>query len=495
MEVAPRSENRPLYAQFFHAHIEGDFFYSEGSLIMTTKPKYIVEEIKGDTLTPISILQKISGNKKFLLESSHKYNDSGRYSFIGADPAFELISKGDSNEIFNRAGEKKVVLGNPIEVLKELLPNKSLEQLPFPFIGGAVGYVGYDIIRQYEVIGEEFPNGIEMPDVHLMFYEDVIVFDHLEEKVMICGCQLSEENQITEIEKRINQRIEELKKPTFYQNEEPFQFTGFDSETSREVFIKNVEIAKEHILAGDIFQVVLSRRMKSGFAGDPLSLYRKHRAHNPTPYMFYIDFEDYTVIGSSPESLIKTRANKVISNPIAGTKRRGRTSEEDLLIEEELKKDEKELAEHKMLVDLGRNDLGKICEFGTVQVDKYMAVEKYRHVMHLVSEVSGVLNSEKTAIDALAACLPAGTVSGAPKVRAMEIINSLEKSKRGLYSGAIGYVSANGDMDFALAIRTMILKEGNAYIQAGAGIVYDSNPESEYQETLNKLNSFLEGEK
>jgi anthranilate synthase component I len=462
---------------------------------MKTKTGFFINEIKGDTLTPISILQKISGNKKFLLESSHKYNDSGRYSFIGTDPAFELISRGDSNEIIKRDGAKEVLKGNPIEVLKKLIPPISYEELPFPFIGGAVGYVGYDIIRQYEVIGEEYPTGMEMPDVHLMFYEEVIVFDHLEDKVLICGCPLAKESDNALIEKRIQQRIEELKQPTFYHTEEPFNFSGFDSETTKEAFIKNVEIAKEHILAGDIFQVVLSRRMKSKFNGNPLSLYRKHRANNPTPYMFYIDFEDYTVIGSSPESLIKTRDKTVISNPIAGTKRRGRTSEEDLLLEEELKNDEKELAEHKMLVDLGRNDLGKICEFGSVQVDKYMAVEKYRHVMHLVSEVSGQLTTDKTAIDALAACLPAGTVSGAPKVRAMEIINYLEKSKRGVYSGAIGYLSANGNMDFALAIRTMILKEGSAFIQAGAGIVYDSNPESEYQETLNKLHSFLEGEK
>lgn len=462
---------------------------------MTTKTKLLVQEIKGDTLTPISILQKISGNKKFLLESSHKYNDSGRYSFIGADPAFELISRGEENEIINRNGEKKLLQGNPIEILKDLLPHTSSEEYPFPLIGGAVGYVGYDIIRQYETIGEEYPNGMEMPDVHLMFYEEVIAFDHLEEKVLICGFPLTNQTDKALIETRINQRIEEIKQPTFYQTEEPFHFSGFNSEKSKEVFIKNVERAKEHILAGDIFQVVLSRRMKSVFTGNPLSLYRKHRAHNPTPYMFYIDFDSYTVIGSSPESLIKTRGNKVISNPIAGTKRRGSDRQEDLLIENELKNDEKELAEHKMLVDLGRNDLGKICEFGSVQVDKYMEVEKYRHVMHLVSEVSGILDAGKTAIDALAACLPAGTVSGAPKVRAMEIINSLEQSKRGLYSGAIGYVSANGNMDFALAIRTMILKEGSAFIQAGAGIVYDSDPESEYQETLNKLNSFLEGEK
>ncbi|MEH7254160.1 anthranilate synthase component I [Neobacillus niacini] len=456
---------------------------------MKTKNQFIIKELTGDTFTPISILQKISGNKKFLLESSHKYHDSGRYSLIGSDPAFELISYGDANEILYRNGEKKVIKGNPLEIIKTLMPQ--IDEAPFPFIGGAVGYVGYDIIRQFEAIGEEYPNGVQMPDVHLMFYEEVIVFDHLEEKITICGLPLSVES---EIENRIDQIMEELKQPAIYEEESPFQFGGFQSETSKEEFIKNVEVAKEHIIAGDIFQVVLSRRMTSSFQGSPLSLYRKHRAHNPTPYMFYIDFAGYTVIGSSPESLIKTRGSQVFSNPIAGTKRRGKTAEEDQLIEKELQSDEKELAEHKMLVDLGRNDLGRVCEFGSVTVDKYMEVEKFRHVIHLVSEVSGTLTNEHSNLDALAACLPAGTVSGAPKIRAMEIINKLEKSKRGLYSGAIGYLSANGNMDFALAIRTMILKDNTAYIQAGAGIVHDSVPESEYEETINKLKAFLEGE-
>jgi anthranilate synthase component I len=459
---------------------------------MKTKNGFFMKELKGDTFTPISILQKISGNKKFLLESSHKYHDSGRYSIIGSDPAFELISTGNSNEIIYRNGEKKVLQGNPLDILKTLLPQ--IDETPFPFIGGAVGYVAYDIIRQFEVIGEEFPNGLQMPDVHLMFYEEVIVFDHLEEKITICGIPLSVESDNELLEKRLEQRIKELKQPAIYEDSTPFEFSGFQSETSREDFIKNVEIAKEHIKEGDIFQVVLSRRMKSSFQGSPLSLYRKHRANNPTPYMFYIDFAGYTVIGSSPESLIKTRDSQVFSNPIAGTKKRGNTTEEDLLIEKELKSDEKELAEHKMLVDLGRNDLGRVCEFGSVTVDKYMEVEKFRHVIHLVSEVSGTLTKKHTNLDALAACLPAGTVSGAPKIRAMEIINKLEKSKRGVYSGAIGYLSANGNMDFALAIRTMILKDDIAYIQAGAGIVYDSNPESEYEETINKLKAFLEGE-
>ncbi|MCM3568855.1 anthranilate synthase component I [Neobacillus mesonae] len=459
---------------------------------METRTFFRVKEISGDVLTPISILQKISGEKKFLLESSNKFNHSGRYSFIGADPALELISFGNENMIIQQNGETKTIKGNPLDILHDLLPLRGADDLPFPFIGGAVGYVGYDIVRQYEEIGTEFPNELKMPDVHLMFYEEVIVYDHLAEKVFLCGISMNPENS-EKIEGKIQQIEEELKKTYDFGDEESFSFSGFHSETTKETFIKNVKTAKEHILAGDIFQVVLSRRMKSKFQGSPLALYRKHRSHNPTPYMFYIDFDTYTVIGSSPESLIKTKGNTVIANPIAGTRKRGKTSSEDTNLEKELLQDEKELAEHKMLVDLGRNDLGKVCEFGSVRLEKYMTVEKFRHVMHIVSEISGKLQSDKKALDALAACLPAGTVSGAPKVRAMEIINTLEKSKRGLYSGAIGYVSANGNMDFALAIRTMILTEGSAYIQAGAGIVYDSNPEFEYEETSNKLKSFLEG--
>lgn len=460
---------------------------------METISVFVKEEISGDTLTPISILQRITGRKKFLLESSHKFNDSGRYSFIGADPAFELISYGKSNEIIKRDGKKKRLSGNPLEILKQLLPFNQAQEVPIPFIGGAVGYVGYDIVRNFEVIGEEFPNGLNMPDVHLMFYEEIIVFDHLEEKVLLYGLPLLEESTNQTIESRINKRLEELRGPYPAQLEEMFTLSGFKQETSEGEFIENVEAAKEHIIQGNIFQVVLSRRMKSSFQGSPLALYRKHRAHNPTPYMFYMDFAAYTVIGSSPESLIKVRGPVATANPIAGTKRRGGNAEEDQRIEKELLSDEKELAEHKMLVDLGRNDLGKVCEFGSVRLEKYMAVEKFRHVMHIVSEISGKLTAMNTAIDALSACLPAGTVSGAPKIRAMEIINELEKSKRGLYSGAIGYVSANGNMDFALAIRTMIVKEGNAYIQAGAGIVHDSNPRLEFEETINKLKSFLEG--
>ena len=460
---------------------------------MKTKSSYVVKEVKGDTLTPIAILQKISGPKKFLLESSHKYNESGRFSFIGSDPVMEFFSHGDKNEIVKRNGKRESVNGNPIEMIKSLLPQREVGDFPYPFMSGAVGYIGYDIVRQIEDIGSELADELKMPDTHLMFYEDVIVFDHLEEKVFVIGTPLLGETDEQELLKRVEGRIAELKKPYMHQDIDSFSFEGFVPETSKEEFMRNVEKAKEYIVNGDIFQVVPSQRMKSAFSGNPLSLYRRHRSSNPTPYMYYIDFENYTVVGSSPESLIKTRDKQVITNPIAGTRKRGKTTEEDFNNEKDLQSDEKELAEHKMLVDLGRNDLGKVCKFGTVKVDKYKEVERFRHVMHLVSEVSGELREDQTPLDALSACIPAGTVSGAPKIRAMEIINELEKSKRGLYSGAVGYLSANGNMDFALAIRTMILKDGMAYIQAGAGIVYDSNPELEYEETINKLRSFLEG--
>ncbi|MDP4169695.1 MAG: anthranilate synthase component I [Bacillota bacterium] len=456
---------------------------------------YMCEELRGDTLTPIAILQKLKGPKKFLLESSLKHNDEGRYSFIGSDPAFELISYGTRNEIIERNGKKRIEHGNPIDVMKKLMPAGDAYDAHFPFPGGAVGFIGYDIVRQFERIGKEIDNEIGMPDVHLMFYEVVIIFDHSEEKVIITGNRLLKDTSEESIKRKIENIIKELKQPDYHEDLDSYQIGNFRSEITQDEFIKNVEKAKEHIECGDIFQVVLSQRMKAEFHGSPLSLYRKHRSVNPTPYMFFIDFEQYSVVGSSPESLVKAFGNHVTVNPIAGTKKRGRDSVEDQMLEEELMSDEKELAEHRMLVDLGRNDLGRVCEFGTVSVKKYMDVEKYRHVMHLVSEVDGILKNDKNGLDALAACLPAGTVSGAPKVRAMEIINELEISRRGLYSGAVGYLSANGNMDFALAIRTMIIKEGFAYIQAGAGIVHDSNPETEYEETLNKLKSFLEGKK
>ena len=272
------------------------------------------------------------------------------------------------------------------------------------------------------------------------------------------------------------------------------KLSPFETCISKEQFIEKVNKAKQYILEGDIFQVVPSQRMTADMEGSPFSYYRKLRIKNQSPYMYFIDFDDYAVLGSSPESLIKAINGKVITNPIAGTRPRGATNEEDTNLENDLLKDEKELAEHKMLVDLARNDVGKVSTFGSISVDKYIKVEKYKHVMHLVSEVSGNLRNNYTSVDALISCLPAGTVSGAPKIRAMQIINELEGTKRGIYSGAVGYFSKNGNMDFALAIRTMVIKDKKAYIQAGAGIVHDSVPEKEYEETIHKLKLFLEGQ-
>jgi anthranilate synthase component I len=453
----------------------------------------IFEVIEGDTFTPISLFQKMSATKKFLLESSYKHEDSGRFSFIGANPIFELIAKKSGGEILYKDGQCEVFMGNPFLKIKELITQKQSEINPnIPFTGGGIGYLGYDIVRQFEEIGSDLPDSIGMPDIHLMFFEVFIVFDHLEQKIYLVGTPLLAQTTTEELEREISSLKNEILTKLDYVPVSTVEFSPFTSEVVKAEFIKKVEKAKEHILYGDIFQVVLSQRLKAKYKGNPFEFYRKLRIQNPSPYMYFIDFGMSVIAGTSPESLIKVHGDKVITNPIAGTKPRGKSIEQDLEIEKALVQDEKELAEHKMLVDLGRNDLGKICEFGSVRLEKYLQVERYKYVMHLVSEVSGKLKNSQTALDALIACLPAGTVSGAPKIRAMEIINDLEESKRGVYGGAVGYISANGNIDFALAIRTMLLKDGFAYIQAGAGIVHDSIPEQEYQETLNKLKAFLE---
>lgn len=456
---------------------------------------YIIEELEGDTLTPISIFQRMSGRKKFLLESSLKHEKSGRYSFIGADPVMELKGEGNRTAVTAR-GKTEVFAEKPLDAVRRLMPEQKhhpFEQ--FPFCGGAVGYAGYDVIRQYEDIGTIPYDELNVPDVHLMFFEEVAVFDHLEQKVYLVGMPLLEETDESQLREKIQKRKAEIQKGTAGAESEEATLSAFKASISKEDFVEKVNRAKSYIEEGDIFQVVLSQRLKAELTGDPFAFYRKLRVQNPSPYMYYLDFEEYAVAGASPESLIKAAGNKVITNPIAGTRPRGKSEEEDLQLERDLIEDEKELAEHRMLLDLGRNDLGRVCEFGSVTIEKNMVVERYKHVMHLVSEVGGRLKNPHTSIDALIACLPAGTVSGAPKIRAMEVINELETVKRGIYSGAVGYFSGNGNMDFALAIRTMVIKDGYAYIQAGAGIVHDSIPEKEYEETLHKLKAFLEDKK
>lgn len=451
--------------------------------------KIIIESLQGDTLTPISIFQRLTGKKKFLFESSLKHEDSGRYSFIGADPVYEIKSVGEKTIVVT-ANKEEIHDEKPIVVLKSLIPELEAPE-HIPFNGGAVGFVAYDVIRHYEEIGPTPRDEINVPDVHFMVYEELIIFDHLQQRVYAVGVPLLASTTIENLKERLQKRKEEILTGMDLESS-PVQLTAFESTLSKDQFIDKVRKAKGYIVDGDIFQVVLSQRMKAKLTGEPFSFYRHLRVHNPSPYMYFLDFGGYIVAGASPESLIKANHRQITTNPIAGTRPRGRTTEADEKLVEELLQDEKELAEHQMLVDLGRNDLGRVSEFGSIRLEKYMEIEKFKHVMHIVSEVSGKLRAEFHPLDALISCLPAGTVSGAPKIRAMEIINELEAVKRGIYSGAIGYYSANGNMDFALAIRTMVVKGEDTYIQAGAGIVYDSVPEMEYEETLHKLKAFLE---
>ncbi len=446
--------------------------------------------LNGDTLTPIAIYNRLKGKKKFLLESSLKHEGNGRYSFIGMNPYLEYKAVDDQITIYYKEHVQRAQ-GIPLQLLKKFLPELRAH-LPFPFYGGGVGYIGYDAIRQHEKIGDVVNDSLNMPDIHLMFYQDVIVFDHLSQTVSIILLNLNQ----TRTEAELEQTTETLQIALFTGDKEDQKTNAakmdFKPTRSKEDFMKMVESAKKHIQQGDIFQVVLSQALEGEATDEPFQFYRKLRNANPSPYMFYIDFEDYILLGASPESLIKTKGKELTTNPIAGTRKRGETVTEDKQLEQELLADEKELAEHKMLVDLSRNDVGRVCEAGTITISKYMEIERYQHVMHIVSEVKGQLKQTLSSVDALISCLPAGTVSGAPKIRAMQIINELEKRKRGVYAGAVGYINVNGDIDFALAIRSLVIKDGKAILQTGAGIVYDSNPEKEYEETMNKAKSLLE---
>lgn len=449
----------------------------------------IAEQLEGDTLTPISVYKRISGKKKFLLESSYKHHESGRFSFIGADPVYELISK-DGKTLLKKDGAIALLDKGFSEALKELLP-KIDSRMDIPFIGGSVGYIGYDFVREMEEIGSVPSDPFDMPDAHLMFFNELIVFDHVKQKIILVGILFPDQNEKLLIE-RLEKRKKELASDDSLLVSEGFSMTDFRSSQSQDVFEQSVKKAKELIEVGEVFQVVLSRRLTAKTDGDPFSFYRKLRVNNASPYMYFLDFEDYVIAGSSPESLVKYRNGTITANPIAGTRPRGETPEIDAELEDELRQDEKELAEHKMLIDLSRNDLGRICKIGSVEVSKYMEIERYQYVMHLVSEVTGTLAPGAHPIDGLSASLPAGTVSGAPKIRAMQIINELEPQKRGVYAGAVGYFSACGAMDFALAIRTMVVKGNKGYFQAGAGIVHDSDPAKEYEETNHKLKAMME---
>lgn len=439
--------------------------------------------LPADTLTPILAYMRVQGDHKVILESIPREKENARFSIVAYNPVFEVTYQ---DGILYENG--KVLEQDPFDYLHQVTVKGLTSDLPFA--GGAIGFAGYDMIGVYEEIGSIPQDTIGTPDMHFFIYESYLIFDHKKEKVYVVEDNIYSGRSNDTVRQSLGQVVTDL------QTQAPNEFTPqalqalhFTNHIEKEVFMEMVEKAKKLIREGDMFQCVLSQRFSADFEGDPLDYYRNLRVTNPSNYLYFYDFGDYQIIGASPESLVSVKKGEVTTNPIAGTRPRGATEEEDQALAHELLHDIKETAEHRMLVDLGRNDIGKIAQNGTVEVTKYMEVEYFRYVMHLTSVVKGQLLPHLTALDALKATLPAGTVSGAPKIRAMRRIYELEQEKRGVYAGAIGYLSATGDMDFAIAIRTMILKNQKAYVQAGAGIVYDSVPENEFYETINKAKS------
>ncbi|RXT13912.1 anthranilate synthase component I [Ammoniphilus sp. CFH 90114] len=460
-----------------------------------------------DQETPISIFQRLRCNGSFLLESVEGGTRWARYSFIGLNPLLRLEAKNGEVRVQYRDRPPLYTAEHPIERLRQELQNlRSPDELDFPrFSGGAVGYFGYDILRYYEDLPEAASDDLKMDDVKFMFADEVIVFDHLKQEIQVIGhIQVGPEDKPLDIERKYKaccERIKALARRTrstemtsrdLYVLPTQYDPIEVQSNVTQEEFIQRVKRAKEYIASGDIFQVVLSQRFMIEDVPDPFHVYRVLRSLNPSPYMYFLQFsEEEILVGTSPELLVRVEEGKVENRPIAGTRQRGRDSKEDEQLKADLLADEKERAEHHMLVDLGRNDIGRVSAYGTVKVEQLMEIEMYSHVMHIVSHVTGRLQKEKDAFDALVSCFPAGTVSGAPKLRAMEIIAELENEARNAYAGAIGYFSFSGNMDSCITIRTIVFKDGRAYIQAGAGIVADSVPVKEFEETENKAKALI----
>ena len=448
-------------------------------------------EVLGDHVTPIQVFMALrkSGTPSFMLESVENRDQWGRYSFIGVNPKKEIKINGREIELDG----KKQTVENHIAYLIDMLgeyQSPVLVDKP-KLTGGFIGYFGYDTIRFVEKKLTNVPeDDLHMPECHLCMYDEIVAFDHLTNRVIVIQ-NVHEtddlEKKYASLEPRAKQMIEQIDNFRMVRRERKANSqTKVISNLTKEEFQSNVEKAKEYIKNGDIFQVVLSQRFEVESEADPFDVYRCLRTTNPSPYLYFFDFVDYQIAGASPEMLVSVTNGIVTTKPIAGTVPRGTTKKEDDILVRQLMHDPKEQAEHTMLVDLGRNDVGKVCRFGTVRVDNFMSVEKYSKVTHLVSDVQGELREDKTALDALMSILPAGTLSGAPKVRAMEIIDELENKKRGLYGGTVGYLAFDGNIDTCIAIRTVLFKNGKGYVQAGAGIVADSEPEKEYEETENK---------
>ncbi|MBL1226766.1 anthranilate synthase component I [Enterococcus sp. BWR-S5] len=448
------------------------------------------KEIQADYLTAVSAFLRIKGKNKCLLESIPRDKSQGRYTIIAWNPIKEITVR---EKLFEISGTPPYQVEDPLKELERqiLVTETPVEGLPFQ--GGGIGYVGYDVIASYEALGAIPTDETGIPDIHFYLFDSYLVFDHLNERILLVESDSYSKRSEAELKAALVQTANELSQSAAEEVKAlKLKKMTYTSNFSKAEFESTVKKIKQYITAGDMFQMVPSQRLTAECLNEPFDYYRRLRVENPSSYLYFMDFTDTFIVGSSPERLVSVRDGIVTTNPIAGTRKRGETIEEDQQLATELLEDEKERAEHLMLIDLGRNDIGKISELGTVEVPTYMVIEKYRFVMHIVSVVTGKLKKEHSAMDALKATLPAGTVSGAPKIRAMQRIYELEPVKRGIYAGAVGYLSKNNQADFAIAIRTMVIYKGKAYVQAGAGIVYDSDPEKEYEETLQKAKALLE---
>ena len=471
-------------------HIAG-----QGSVIPVCK------DILGDLLTPASAFLRVAHgrHRAFLLESVEGGERLARYSFIGWDPF--IIVRGKEKSVWNeRQGEiveEKTEGFNKLREISQRFKTVPMADLP-PFLGGGVGYFAYDLVRQFEKLPCQASDDLGLDDYQVMYFSTILAFDHLRHRIHIIS-NIFNDREEEDLEAKYNDavlRIEKIEKrlkiPISLPSPIPQSAIPEPvSNISESDYYSNVRRAKEHIQAGDIFQVVLSQRFAMPIHCDPFDIYRALRFINPSPYMFFLRMDDLHLVGASPEMLVKVRDGRVEYGPIAGTRPRGKTPDEDARLRSELLADEKERAEHIMLVDLGRNDLGRVCTFGSVKVTDLMRIERYSHVMHLVSSVEGKLRNDLDCFHALESCLPAGTVSGAPKVRAMEIIEAMEPRRRGVYGGSVGYIDFSGNLDTCIALRTLVIKDGVAYIQAGGGIVADSNPEREREESINKASALV----
>ena len=464
----------------------------------------VCKEIRADLLTPLSAFLKVAeqADYAFLFESVERGEQLARYSFLGKDPFLVLRARGGVT-LEEEHGATRDVHVPFVDRLRDVMNRyRSLVVPGLPrFIGGAVGFLGYEAARWFEPSLDAVWTARNAPgtgddDAAFMLFDTILAFDHVKHRILVIAnarvdtdADLATAYQLALakihfLEQELNRTLSEPAPPTATPNE-------VRSNTSQAAFEQAVRVAKEHITAGDIYQVVLSQRFETEVRADPFSVYRALRHVNPSPYMFFMRMGPLALIGASPEMLVRVEGRQVVTHPIAGTRPRGADDDEDERLVEELTQNEKERAEHVMLVDLGRNDIGRVSEFGTVRVTRFAEIERYSHVMHLVSRVEGRLRADQDSLDALTACFPAGTVSGAPKLRAMEIISDLEPSRRGIYAGAVGYLDFAGNLDCCITIRTITMRDGVAYVQAGAGVVADSDPTAEFHETRAKASALL----